>query len=159
MRHSIPVSGKSRIVESDPDTLLLWVLHDDVQLTSTKRGSDFALCGACTVHPNGVPARARVTPISSAGDAPVAGIEDFSGTAGGRRAKDAWPALDQCGYCQAGPVMVSTALRTPGPRTTNQDIDSAMSGNRRRRRAEARIRAPIDRAAALPTANLQEVKS
>lgn len=161
MRYSILVNGKRRSVETDPDTPLLWVLRDELHLAGTKFGCGVALCGACTVHLNGAPARACVTPISSVGEARIVTIEGIGASEWGRRVKAAWLALDvmQCGYCQAGQVMAATALLERNPRPSDQDIDAAMSGNLCRCCAYARIRAAIKRAAGLPTTDTREVHS
>ena len=158
MRFSILVNGKRRAVEEDADTPLLWVLRDDLHLVGTKFGCGIAACGACTVHLNGVPARACVTPISAVGDAPIVTIEGIGESDWGRKVKAAWLELDvmQCGYCQAGQVMTATALLTKNPRPTDADIDEAMRGNICRCCTYTRIRAAIKRAAGLPTADTRE---
>lgn len=161
MRYSILVNGKRRSVETDPDTPLLWVLRDGLHLTGTKYGCGIALCGACTVHLNGAPVRACVTPISSVGDSPVVTIEGVEASEWGLKVKDAWLALDvmQCGYCQAGQVMVATQLLARNPRPSDRDIDEAMRGNICRCCAYTRIRTAIKRAAGLPTGDLGEARS
>ena len=158
MRFSILVNGKRRTVEEDADTPLLWVLRDDLHLVGTKFGCGIAACGACTVHLNGVPARACVTPISAVGDAPIVTIEGIGESEWGRKIKAAWLELDvmQCGYCQAGQVMTATALLAKNPRPTDADIDEAMRGNICRCCTYTRIRAAIKRAAGLPTADTRE---
>ena len=158
MRFSILVNGKRRAVEEDADTPLLWVLRDDLHLVGTKFGCGIAACGACTVHLNGVPARACVTPISAVGDAPIVTIEGIGESDWGRKVKAAWLELDvmQCGYCQAGQVMTATALLAKNPRPTDADIDEAMRGNICRCCTYTRIRAAIKRAAGLPTADTRE---
>ena len=161
MRYSILVNGKRRSVESDADTPLLWVLRDDLHLTGTKFGCGIALCGACTVHLNGVPARACVTPVSSVGDAPIVTIEGIGESEWGRKVRAAWLALDvmQCGYCQAGQVMTATALLARNPRPSDHDIDEAMSGNICRCCTYTRIRAAVKRAAGLPATDTLETQS
>ncbi len=161
MRYSILVNGRRRSIESDPDTPLLWVLRDDLHLTGTKYGCGIALCGACTVHLNGVPARACVTPISSVGDALVVTIEGIGESEWGRKVKDAWLALDvmQCGYCQAGQVMAAVNLLARNPRPSDEDIDAAMNGNICRCCTYTRIRAAIKRAAGLPTTDTLQVQT
>lgn len=161
MRFSLLVNGKRRSVETHPDTPLLWVLRDDLNLTGTKYGCGIALCGACTVHLNGAPARSCVTPISSVGEARVVTIEGVGDSEWGRKVKAAWLALDvmQCGYCQPGQVMVATHLLARNPRPTDRDIDEAMNGNICRCCAYTRIRAAIKRAAGLPIADTRAVSS
>lgn len=136
------------------------MLRDDLHLTGTKYGCGIALCGACTVHLNGAPARACVTPLSSVGDVPIVTIEGIGDSVWGRKVKDAWLALDvmQCGYCQAGQVMAATALLTRNPRPSDRDIDDAMSGNICRCCTYGRIRAAIKRAAGLPITDTLEVQ-
>ncbi len=161
MRFSILVNGQRRTVEADADTPLLWVLRDDLRLVGTKFGCGIAICGACTVHLDGVPTRSCVTPVSAVGGAPVVTIEGIGETEWGRKVKDAWLALDvmQCGYCQAGQVMTATALLANNPRPTDQDIDTAMHGNICRCCTYTRIRAAIKQAAGLPTADSREERS
>ena len=161
MKFSILINGTRRTVEEDPDTPLLWVLRDDLHLVGTKFGCGIAVCGACTVHLDGVPARACVTPISAVGTAPVVTIEGIGESPWGRKVKDAWLALDvmQCGYCQAGQVMTATALLAKNPRPTDADIDAAMHGNICRCCTYTRIRAAIKRAAGLPESDTREARS
>ena len=158
MRYTIQVNGRRRVVESDADTPLLWVLRDDLRLTGTKFGCGIAYCGACTVHLDGVPARACVTPISAVGTAAIVTIEGIGRSEWGRRVKSAWLDLDvmQCGYCQAGQVMSATALLAKNPRPTDADIDEAMSNNICRCCTYTRIRAAIKRAAGLPAGDTRE---
>lgn len=161
MRFSILVNGEQRTVEEHPDTPLLWVLRDDLHLSGTKYGCGIAQCGVCTVHLEGVPARACVTPISAVGSAAVVTIEGIGASEWGRKVKAAWLELDvmQCGYCQAGQVMSATALLAKNAKPTDADIDAAMHGNLCRCCTYTRIRAAIKRAAGLPTADTREVRS
>ncbi len=159
MKYVISVNGRKRAVEVEPDTPLLWVLRDELELKGTKFGCGMAMCGACTVHLDGAPTRSCVTPIARVGGAQVVTIEGIGRSEVGRRVKDAWLALDvmQCGYCQAGQVMTATALLTQHPRPSDRDIDEAMSGNLCRCATYVRIRAAIKQAAGLPTADTREV--
>jgi isoquinoline 1-oxidoreductase alpha subunit len=159
MRFTIRINGRQRLVHSDADTPLLWVLRDDLRLTGTKFGCGIAACGACTVHLDGLPIRSCVTPVSAVGTAEIVTIEGIDRSAWGRRVKSAWLDLDvmQCGYCQAGQVMTATALLTRNPHPTDADIDEAMSGNICRCCTYTRIRAAIKRAAGLPTTDTREV--
>ena len=161
MHFSILLNGERRVVEADPDTPLLWVLRDDLHLSGTKFGCGIAQCGACTVHLDGAPARACVTPISAVGTAPVVTIEGIGASEWGRKVKAAWLELDvmQCGYCQAGQVMSATALLAKNPHPTDADIDQAMHGNICRCCTYTRIRAAIKQAAGLPTADTREARS
>ena len=151
MRYSILVNGNRRSVEGAADTPLLWVLRDELHLVGTKFGCGIGLCGACTVHLNGAPTRACVTPISGIGEASIVTIEGIGESEWGRKVKEAWLALDvmQCGYCQAGQVMAATALLVRNPTPSDGDIDEAMSSIICRCCTYTRIRAAIKRAAGL----------
>jgi len=159
MAFTITVNGKKRLVDVDPDTPLLWVLRDALDLKGTKFGCGMSLCGACTVHLDGVPTRSCITPVSRVGNASVVTIEGIGDSEVGKRVKTAWLALDvmQCGYCQSGQVMAATALLSQKPKPTDQDIDSAMSGNLCRCATYTRIRAAIKQAAGLSAADTREV--
>jgi isoquinoline 1-oxidoreductase alpha subunit len=159
MSYTIKVNGKSREVDVAEDTPLLWVLRDELDLKGSKFGCGMGLCGACTVHLNGNPARSCVTPISAVGDANITTIEGVGDMSVGKKVQDAWLALDvmQCGYCQAGQIMSATALLTKTPKPTDKDIDDAMSGNICRCATYTRIRAAIKQAAGLPTEDKREV--
>jgi isoquinoline 1-oxidoreductase subunit alpha len=159
MPYTIKVNGTERTVDVEGDTPLLWVLRDELNLKGTKFGCGMSLCGACTVHINGVPTRSCVTPLARVGDQSVTTIEAIDGEEVGRRVKAAWLALDvmQCGYCQAGQVMTATALLTRNPHPTDEDIDRAMGGNLCRCATYVRIRAAIKQAAGLPTTDTRNV--
>jgi len=160
MPYTIQVNGEKRTVDVEADTPLLWVLRDELELKGTKFGCGMALCGACTVHLDGVPTRACITPIAAVADRAVTTIEGVDrGSEVARRVKAAWLTLDviQCGYCQAGQVMAATALLTRNPRPTDADIDEAMGGNLCRCATYARIRAAIKLAAGLPTTDTRGV--
>ncbi len=155
MAFTIKVNGKSRTVDVDADTPLLWVLRDSLDLKGPKFGCGMGFCGACTVHLDGVARRSCTTPISAVGAASVTTIEAISADPVGQKVQAAWQALDvpQCGYCQAGQIMSATALLTKKPQPTDHDIDSAMQGNICRCATYVRIRAAIKQAAGLPTAD------
>jgi isoquinoline 1-oxidoreductase subunit alpha len=159
MAFTITVNGGKRVVEAEADTPLLWVLRDELDLKGTKFGCGMSLCGACTVHLDGIPTRSCITPVSRVGNASVVTIEGIGDTEVGRRVKAAWLELDvmQCGYCQSGQVMAATALLTENSRPTDGDIDAAMSGNLCRCATYTRIRAAIKQAAGLPTDDTREV--
>jgi len=148
MAIKIKVNGAQRTVDVDSDTPLLWVLRDLLGLTGTKFGCGMALCGACTVHIDGIATRSCVTPIDSIGSSKVTTIEAIGATAAGARIQKAW--LDrevvQCGYCQSGQIMSATALIESNPRPTDSDIDDAMSGNICRCGTYVRIREAIKQA-------------
>ena len=143
------VNGKAVDVQAEADTPLLWVIRDDIGLTGTKFGCGAALCGACTVHLDGVPIRSCQTPLSAAAGKEVTTIESVSSTAVGRKIQAAWIAHDvpQCGYCQSGQIMSAVALLKEKPQPTDVDIDQAMSGNLCRCGTYPRIRAAIHTAA------------
>jgi isoquinoline 1-oxidoreductase alpha subunit len=145
----ITVNGKSTQTDADPDTPLLWVLRDSLELTGTKFGCGMALCGACTVHLDGNPIRSCVTPVSNVAGKKITTIE---GVGSGRVAKAvqaAWQRLDvvQCGYCQSGQIMSAVALLEMKRKPTDADIDNAMAGNLCRCATYVRIRAAIHEAA------------
>ncbi len=143
------VNGRAVSVDADPNTPLLWALRDNLGLTGTKFGCGMALCGACTVHMNGQPTRACVTPISAAANAQITTIEAIDTDRIGRAVQDAWVRNDvvQCGYCQSGQVMAATALLKAKRNPTDKDIDEAMSGNVCRCGTYARVRTAIKDAA------------
>ena len=149
MTISIKVNETEYKVDVDEDTPLLWVLRDVLGLTGTKFGCGLALCGACTVHVDGVPRRSCITPVGSIGNGAVTTIEAVSATPEGKALQQAWVDLDvvQCGYCQSGQIMSAAALLKSTPKPTNDDIDAAMSGNVCRCGTYQRIRAAIHRAA------------
>lgn len=159
MSYTINVNGKAETVDVEGSTPLLWVLRDVLDLKGSKFGCGMGLCGACTVHLNGMPTRSCITPVSMVGSAAVTTIEGIGASPVGQKVRDAWVALDvpQCGYCQAGQIMAATALLTSKPRPTDGDIDDAMSGNLCRCYTYTRIRAAIKQAAGLPTADTREV--
>ena len=146
---TLNVNGKATPVEADPDTPLLWVLRDHLGMTGTKYGCGMALCGACTVHIDGVATRSCVTPIDSVGTSEIMTIEAIGATAAGAKIQKAW--LDrevvQCGYCQSGQIMSASALLASKPNPTDTDIDNAMSGNICRCGTYVRIREAIKQAA------------
>jgi isoquinoline 1-oxidoreductase alpha subunit len=146
---SIKVNETVHNVDVDDDTPLLWVLRDVLGLSGTKFGCGLALCGACTVHVDGVPRRSCITPVGSVGNGAVTTIEAVSATPEGKALQQAWVDLDvvQCGYCQSGQIMSAAALLKSTPKPTNDDIDAAMSGNVCRCGTYQRIRAAIHRAA------------
>ncbi len=146
---TLNINGKRQTVTAEPDTPLLWVLRDELHLNGTKFGCGMALCGACTVHLDGQPVRACVTPVSAAAGHTITTIEAIGATPVGRRVQKAWAALDvpQCGYCQSGQIMAAAALLKAIPKPTDTDIDQAMSGNICRCGTYQRIRLAIHQAA------------
>ena len=130
MTTTLKVNGREVSVDADADTPLLWVLRADLKLTGTKFGCGMALCGACTVHADGQPIRACVTPVSAVAGQAITTIEGITGPEiAALRA--AWTAVDvvQCGYCQGGQLMSACALLKSNPRPDEAAIGAAMSGN------------------------------
>ena len=117
MKFTLNVNGESRSVDADAKTPLLWVLRDELELKGTKFGCGMSLCGACTVHVDGAPIRACMTPVSTVGQARITTIEGVGATPVGAKVQAAWLDVDvvQCGYCQAGQIMSATALLTQSP--------------------------------------------
>ena len=146
---SLNVNGKPVQADADGDTPLLWVLRDHLDMTGTKFGCGMALCGACTVHLDGEPARSCVTPVSAAAGRKITTVEGIGETRVGQAVQAAWAAesVPQCGYCQSGQVMAAAALLEVNPAPSDADIDAAMSGNICRCATYPRIRAAIKRAA------------
>ena len=149
MATTLNVNGKSLTVDVPDDTRLLWTLRDVLGMTGTKFGCGMALCGACTVHLDGVPTRACITPISATVGKKITTIEAIGDDSVGKRVQAAWLDLGvpQCGYCQSGQIMAATALLKQNPRPSDADIDAAMSGNICRCGTYPRIRAAIKQAA------------
>jgi len=158
MKFTLNVNSESRSVDVDAKTPLLWVLRDELELKGTKFGCGMSLCGACTVHLDGAPVRACVTPVSTVGAAKITTIEGVGATPVGAKIQAAWLDVDvvQCGYCQAGQIMSATALLTRNAAPSDADIDAAMTGNICRCGTYTRIRAAIKRAAGLPTIDTSE---
>jgi isoquinoline 1-oxidoreductase alpha subunit len=149
MSTTLNVNGKTVTVDVPDDTRLLWTLRDVLGMTGTKFGCGMALCGACTVHIDGAPTRACITPISLAVGKKITTIEAIGDDSVGRRVQAAWLHLGvpQCGYCQSGQIMAATALLKQNPRPSDADIEGAMSGNICRCGTYLRIRAAIKQAA------------
>ena len=145
---TIKLNGQSVEVAAEPDTPLLWVLRGELKLTGTKFGCGMALCGACTVHLDGEPVRACVTPLAAVGAREVTTIEGLKGPEA-RSLAAAWADIDvvQCGYCQTGQLMSACALLRKVPQPSDADIDTAMAGNLCRCGTYPRIRAAIHAAA------------
>jgi len=151
MTIKLSVNGRLRDVDVEPDMPLLCVLRDELDVKGPKFGCGAGFCGACTVHLNGAPVRACVTPVSAVGEGKVVTIEAMSEHLVGRRVQKAWLDHDvvQCGYCQAGQIMSATALLTHTPHPTDADIDTAMAGNICRCATYVRIREAIKDAAGM----------
>ncbi len=150
---SFTLNGKSVSVGDDPSTPLLWVIRDSLGLTGTKFGCGMALCGACTVHLDGVAIRSCVAPLSRVAGKHVTTIEGLSAD-NSHPVQRAWIEIDvpQCGYCQSGQIMSAVVLLKDKPKPTDEDIDEAMSGNICRCGTYQRIRRAIHRAAEISAA-------
>jgi isoquinoline 1-oxidoreductase subunit alpha len=157
-RMKLRVNGTLRDLDVPADTPLLWALRDELGLTGTKFGCGMAQCGACTVHLDGQPRRACVTPVSTVGERHVTTIEGLGGGAAGRDGdagthlhvvQRAWQEADvvQCGYCQSGQIMTAAALIDAVPDPSDADIDAAMAGNVCRCGTYERMRAAVHLAA------------
>lgn len=146
---SLTLNGKLTKVDVDPNTPLLWVLRDHLQLTGTKYGCGMAQCGACTVHLDGRAIRSCVTPVSMAVGKQITTIEGLAETVLGKKVQDAWREVDvpQCGYCQSGQIMAATALLKETPHPSDAQVDAAMDGILCRCGTYNRIRTAIHKAA------------
>ena len=142
MAMTLDVNGKPLAVKAAPDTPLLWVLRDELQLTGTKYGCGMAQCGACTVMVDGQAVRSCVTPIEAVAAGKITTIE---GLGGSHPLQQAWVKHDvpQCGYCQSGQIMSAAALLKSTPNPTDAQIDDAMNGNLCRCMSYVRIRKAI----------------
>ncbi len=142
------INGKTTKVDVDPNTPLLWVIRDHLQLTGTKYGCGIAQCGACTVHLDGRAIRSCVTPVSTASGKQVTTIEGLAETTLGKTVQTAWLEVDvpQCGYCQSGQIMSATALLMENPHPSESQISAAMEGNLCRCGTYNRIRSAIVKA-------------
>lgn len=145
---TLKINGKTLRTDAEPDTPLLWVLRGELKLTGTKFGCGKALCGACTVHLDGVAVRSCVTPVAVAASHEVTTIEGLEGDQA-LALRRAWTEIDvvQCGYCQSGQLMSASALLQNNPQPSDAEIDAAMSGNICRCGTYPRIRAAIHLAA------------
>jgi isoquinoline 1-oxidoreductase alpha subunit len=145
---NLTLNGKAVQVDAAAETPLLWALRDHLAMTGTKFGCGASLCGACTVHVDGVPTRSCVTPISAVEGKNVTTIEGIQGRVA-EAVQASWDRIQvpQCGYCQSGQVMAATALLSKTPNPTDAQIDTAMQGNICRCGTYGRVRAAIKEAA------------
>jgi isoquinoline 1-oxidoreductase alpha subunit len=145
---NLNINGKSQSVDLDPNTPVLWVLRDHLDLVGTKYGCGIAQCGACTVIMDGNAVRSCSIPVSAAEGAKITTIEGLS-EKGDHPVQKAWLEHDvpQCGYCQAGQIMSAVALLENNPNPTDEDIDNAMDGNICRCGTYVRIKKAIKTAA------------
>jgi len=147
--YNLTINGETRKVDVAPDTPVLWVLRDHMNLVGTKFGCGIAQCGACTIHVNGNAVRSCSFPVSAVGDLPVTTIEGLATGEENHPLQEAWLEHDvpQCGYCQAGQIMNAAALLNRNANPTDAEIESAMDGNICRCGTYLRIRAAIKTAA------------
>jgi isoquinoline 1-oxidoreductase subunit alpha len=145
---TLRVNGSEKKVSVSPETPLLWVLRDALELTGTKFGCGAGLCGACTVHVDGAAVRSCSTPVSQVVGKTVMTIEGL-GANGLHPVQQAWIAeeVPQCGYCQVGQIMAAAALLAKTPNPTDDEITRGMNGNICRCGTYERIRMAIHRAA------------
>jgi aerobic-type carbon monoxide dehydrogenase small subunit (CoxS/CutS family) len=148
------VNQKAVQVDASPDTPLLWVLRDHLDLKGAKFGCGVGSCGACMVLVDGRPVRSCITPVSSVANAKITTIEGLSAD-GTHPVQKAWHEVDvpQCGYCQSGQIMAAVSLLEKTPKPTDEQIDTAMQGNLCRCGTYARVRTAIHRAAGQLTAD------
>jgi aerobic-type carbon monoxide dehydrogenase small subunit (CoxS/CutS family) len=147
---TLTVNGTTQNIDADADTPLLWVLRDHLSLTGTKYGCGMALCGACTVHVDGIAVRSCVLPLKAVEGKSITTIEGLSKERS-HAVQRAWIESDvpQCGYCQSGQLMSAAALLKTNPSPSDADIDAALSGNICRCGTYVRIRKAVHRAAEL----------
>jgi len=159
MAFTLNVNGRSSTVDVSPDTPLLWVIRDVLNLHGTKYGCGIGQCGACTVHLGGQPVRSCMTPVSGAANAQITTIEGLSPD-GSHPLQQAWREVDvpQCGYCQAGQIMSAAALLAKHPKPTDQEIDTAMNGNLCRCGTYVRVWQAINKAAGNANASPQHAE-
>ena len=145
---NLKVNKKNYRVDVDPDTPMLWVLRDHLNLVGTKFGCGVAQCGACTIHLNGEAVRSCITFVSEVGDKEITTIEGLSEN-GDHPLQRAWIEHDvpQCGYCQSGQIMTAAALLKKNPHPTELEIEEAMNGNICRCGTYTRIKKAIKTAA------------
>ena len=155
---TLNVNNMDRTLDVPDDMPLLWILRDVLGITGTKFGCGMGLCGACTIHIDGQPARSCLTPVSAAAAKKITTIEAIGATPAGKKIQAAWLALDvpQCGYCQSGQIMSACALLAARPTPSDADIDAAMAGNICRCGTYPRIRAAIHQAAGVSKAALSQ---
>ncbi|WP_420589264.1 (2Fe-2S)-binding protein [Bacterioplanoides sp.] len=145
----LTVNGVKHTLDVEADTPLLWVVRDFLNLKGSKFGCGAGLCGACTMHLNGMPIRTCITPVAAAAGQNITTIEGVGSPDNLSTVQQAWidNNVPQCGYCQSGQIMAATALLRDNPTPSDQDIDNAMSGNICRCGTYPRIKKAIKQAA------------
>lgn len=146
--YTLNINNEEQQVDVAPDTPLLWVLRDHLDMPGTKFGCGIAQCGACTVHLDGNAVRSCSLPVSSIGDGEITTIEGLSED-GDHPVQQAWLEHDvaQCGYCQAGQIMSAAALLDRNPNPSDEEIEGAMNGNLCRCGTYLRIKEAVKTAA------------
>ncbi|HEX9807497.1 MAG TPA: (2Fe-2S)-binding protein [Alteraurantiacibacter sp.] len=150
MTFSVSINGEERELDVPEDMPLLWALRNELGMVGTKFGCGVGLCGACTVHVDGVATRSCSLPVGAIGEAKVSTVETLDQSEIGRALQEAWLEEDvmQCGYCQAGQLMTASALLARNPAPDEKQIDSAMNGNICRCACYGRIKKAVTIAAA-----------
>ena len=148
MAVTLKINGRDVVLDIPDDTPLLWAVRDELDLKGTKFGCGIGMCGACTVHVNGVAQRSCITPVASVADASITTIEGLNAE-GEHPLQQAWIATQtpQCGYCQSGQIMQAASLLATNANPTDAEIDTAMGGNLCRCMAYTRIKKAIKMAA------------
>ena len=143
------LNGQERTFDGDPEMPLLWYVRDIAGLSGTKFGCGMGLCGACTVHRNGMAVRSCSTPMSGVAGQEIVTIEAIAGHGNLHPVQKAWieNSVPQCGYCQSGQIMQAVALLSETPKPSDTEIENAMAGNICRCGTYQRIRAAIKQAA------------
>ncbi|MTI08753.1 MULTISPECIES: (2Fe-2S)-binding protein [Curvivirga] len=144
MKYDLKINGETRSVEADPDTPMLWVIRDELDMTGTKFGCGVASCGACTIHVDGEPTRSCQTTIEDAVGSEITTIEGLNDKVA-MAVQTAWREKDvvQCGYCQSGQIMSAVGLLTENPSPSDEEIDDYMDGNACRCATYVRIKDAI----------------
>ncbi len=148
MAVTLKINGRDVVLDIPDDTPLLWAVRDELDLKGTKFGCGIGMCGACTVHVNGVAQRSCITPVASVADASITTIEGLNAE-GEHPLQQAWIATQtpQCGYCQSGQIMQAASFLATNANPTDAEIDTAMGGNLCRCMAYTRIKKAIKMAA------------
>ena len=148
MAVTLKINGRDVVLDIPDDTPLLWAVRDELDLKGTKFGCGIGMCGACTVHVNGVAQRSCITPVASVANASITTIEGLNAE-GEHPLQQAWIASQtpQCGYCQSGQIMQAASLLATNANPTDAEIDTAMGGNLCRCMAYTRIKKAIKMAA------------